>query len=202
MHHTPSGLYYFDNAVDDELYAEAMEHLKNSPEWTGVGKGKNSRRVIHYGYKYNYGGGSGAATTAFPDWVDTLRQYLIATLDQMVRAGTIPPYNEAFDQCIINKYEPGQGIGKHIDHFDFGAIIGCFTLSDTQGTLSPGEMEFIRDDVLPYAVQTKSQSLYIMTGESRTLWQHQMIGRKSDNIDGKKVNRATRISVTFRSVKK
>lgn len=156
------GLFYQQDAVDDELYDAVIEHLTATDDWFRVG-GESSRQVIHYGYKYNYGGGSGAKTRPMPDCIDNLRLYLISVLDEYVHRGLIEPYNEAFDQCIINKYQPGQGIGAHIDHSDYGSIIGCFTLSPGNG--SPGEMEFVREGFPTNVICTQDRSLYIMTGD-------------------------------------
>ena len=193
------GLYYVRDAVDLELYETVMDHLNTCEDWFQVG-GASSRKVIHYGYKYNYGGGSGAATTPMPECIDNLRLYLISVLDEYVRKGVLQPYDESFNQCIINKYEPGQGIGAHIDHSDYGAIIGCFTFSPGNG--SPGEMVFLREGFPTNVIQTADKSLYIMTGESRTHWQHQMAAKKTDIVNGKRTPRNVRISITFRSVKK
>ena len=43
-------------------------------------------------------------------------------------------------------------------------------------------------------------SLYIMSGESRYSWTHEMPSRKYDTINNNKVKRERRISVTFRNV--
>jgi len=44
------------------------------------------------------------------------------------------------------------------------------------------------------------RSVYIMTGEARYKWKHEMIARKSDIVDGKRVKRERRISITLRNV--
>ena len=41
-----------------------------------------------------------------------------------------------------------------------------------------------------------------MKDEARWDWKHFIAGKKSDIIDGKKINRGVRISVTFRKIKK
>ena len=47
---------------------------------------------------------------------------------------------------------------------------------------------------------TEPNSLYIMSGEARYSWKHEMKKLKYDVVNGKKVKRGERISVTFRSV--
>ena len=120
--------------------------------------------------------------------------------------------NTTFDQCIINKYEPGQGIGAHSDSAEFDDIIGCFTLcTDAEKTnvgccnqkLSPGEMKFQHPllQLPPHKVLTEHGSLYIMPEPSRSQYTHCMIGRRTDMIDGVRTHRAVRISINFRSLK-
>lgn len=112
------------------------------------------------------------------------------------------PCSLAFDHCIVNKYEPGQGIGAHRDAPEFDGIIGCFTLLTGDGA-STCEMEFTDPQGLymPYSVPTEHCSLYIMSGESRDVWEHKMSARKTELIGGKRYPRKTRISITFRTVK-
>ena len=39
-----------------------------------------------------------------------------------------------------------------------------------------------------------------MTGEARSKWAHEMPCRMSDIVEGKKINRGTRYSITFRMI--
>ncbi|KKM74057.1 hypothetical protein LCGC14_1404150, partial [marine sediment metagenome] len=97
-----------------------------------------------------------------------------------------------FDQCIINRYEPGQGIGAHRDRPDYGEFVACFTLG------SGAEIEFSEcHGPGSYKLYTEPRSLYIMSGASRHEYTHMIRGRKSDPGYGK---RGRRWSLTFRSV--
>jgi alkylated DNA repair dioxygenase AlkB len=115
-------------------------------------------------------------------------------MEYCLQENLIDPSHE-FNQCIINKYEPGQGINKHIDIKAYGPVIGCFTFG------SGAVMTFRRKDEVHH-LYVKPNSLYIMSGESRLLWTHEMPSRKSDMVEGKKIPRGLRISVTFRHVPK
>lgn len=44
-------------------------------------------------------------------------------------------------------------------------------------------------------------SLLVFGDDARYLWTHEIRKRQSDNINGKRVKRSDRISVTFRTVK-
>ena len=77
-----------------------------------------SRRVQHFGFRYDYrGGGSRVPAPAFPRWS--------AAMAERIRphfGGALPV------QCIVNEYRPGQGIGMHADHADFGAVVASLSL--------------------------------------------------------------------------
>lgn len=98
-----------------------------------------------------------------------------------------------FNQCIINNYKEGQGISPHIDYIDYGKVIGCFTL------VSGAEMIFTLDDY-KYNLYVNSNSLYIMSGESRYKYKHSMSSKLYDIYKNKKIKRSRRISITFRNV--
>ena len=79
-----------------------------------------SRRVQHYGYRYDYrqrGTGRHAPVPAFPRWATVIADRLQHFFD-----GALP------EQCIVNEYRPGQGIGMHADHASFGAIVVSLSL--------------------------------------------------------------------------
>lgn len=227
----PAGLFYIPNSIPAGIDDELWQCLRDA-EWAAVSTGKKSRKVLHYGYAYNYTKRSALLPTApLPEILDHLRLSLIATVESLIAEGKIAEQNPnlTFDQCIVNKYEPGQGIGSHCDSNAFDSIIGCFTFCvHTDGNvtiinppnMSPGEMLFLypRDLLVPaYTVATEHGSLYIMSGDARTVWEHQMVGRTVDMIPApntppipttpltpgtkqKRVPRATRISITFRSL--
>ena len=71
-----------------------------------------SRRVQHYGWRYEYrgrGAGGPIPAPAFPRWAEAIADRLLPLFN-----GRRP------DQCIVNEYRPGQGIGMHADHETFG----------------------------------------------------------------------------------
>ena len=184
----PSGLLYYPGSISDALASELLAWL-TSPETTGwfsVG-GANSRRVMHFGYSYDYRSGSVTdAATSMPDILERLRSIIGSTIDV--------PCGYIFDQCIINRYEPRQGISAHIDRQpQYGRIVACFTIS------SGAEMEFTHPTVPTYRLYVDPGSLYVMTGDSRTVWRHAMRGRLTDPGHGA---RGIRYSITFRSVTK
>ena len=76
-----------------------------------------SRRVQHYGWRYDYKARSITPDMhigALPDWLADLAQRLY---DETELFDRIP------EQVIVNEYLPGQGIATHIDHPGFGPTV-------------------------------------------------------------------------------
>ena len=174
-----SGLQYYDL----ELGQGILEAL-DAREWKAVTSAANSRTYQHYGFTYNYAAGKvGAACEPIPEFLKGLQEILTE------KCGV----EDYFNQCIVNNYMPGQGISKHIDHRAYGDIIGCFTLES--GAMM--NFHYGKDTV---SIYTRPNSLYVMSGDARYKWAHEMPARKSDIVDGLKIPRGRRVSVTFRHV--
>lgn len=99
------------------------------------------------------------------------------------------------DSCIINKYEKGQGISPHIDNLQFGPYIVCFSFG------SGIEINFDNENETK-KIYVNNNSVYIMSGDSRYKYKHSIQPRQYDILDGIKIERKTRYSITFRSVNK
>lgn len=99
-----------------------------------------------------------------------------------------------FEQCIINAYEPGQGIGKHIDSLNFGDVVGCFSGGS-------GAHIIFKNNEEKYQVYIEPNSLYIMSNDARFKYTHEMSACKSDKVNGERIKRDKRFSITFRYIK-
>ena len=147
------------------------------------------RRTQHYGYRYDY-----QVRSASPEsYLGPLPNWSLALTKRLQRdvGARHPP-----DQIIINEYQPGQGISPHIDCLVSFAepIISLSLLSDI-------EMEFARG---PEVLQTRlaARSALILAGPARSIWSHSIRPRKFDRVDGLRVKRARRLSMTFRWLRK
>jgi alkylated DNA repair dioxygenase AlkB len=147
------------------------------------------RRVQHYGYRYDYTARQVTADLylgALPEWLQSLAMRL-----HHERLFATPP-----DQVIVNEYQPGQGIAPHVD------CIPCF--GDTIASLSLGSgclMDFTHSNTAQKtSLFLPPRSLLLLQGDARYYWQHEIAKRKSDVVDGLKVHRGRRVSLTFRSV--
>jgi len=98
------------------------------------------------------------------------------------------------DQIIINEYKPGDGLKPHFDRKDYfsNEIVGVSLGSTTTLEFSNGSDK--SNVFLP------RRSLYILKDDARYLWKHGIVPKKYDVVNGIKVTRQTRISITFRNV--
>jgi len=189
----PSGLIYLSDFIPP-LFSNEINEFLEKLELTPVPGlnnviGKNPRMVKHYGYVYDYTTGNTLEKTdEYPKLISDLRDTIYHVLDD-------DDEENLFDQCIINKYLPGQGINAHIDKLTYGDKVASFTFN------SGVEMEFQYQKTKSFKLYVKPDSLYIMTDESRFDWTHQIRPRKSDVVNGQVKPRKTRFSITFRSVK-
>lgn len=149
-----------------------------------------SRRVQHYGFKYDYKArkiDDSMLLGELPIWLKDLS-------NKMFNEKII---NFIPDQAIINEYEPGQGIAAHID------CEPCF--GDTIISLSLGSSAVMNFETKPNSKQKieiclEPRSLLIMREESRFKYYHSIPARKKDIVENNTIPRNRRVSVTFRKV--
>ncbi len=184
-----NGLYYIENVIDEKHADELISQLDIQP-WIPITDSSKSRKVQHYGFKYNYKTGNVKdVADPIPDFMQTL----LNDLSDICKTKAIP---STFNQCIVNNYEVGQSISPHIDHRNYGPVIGCYTLN------SGATMRFRKGNE-KVEIYVKPNSLYIMSEDARYNWTHEMTTHKFDTTtDHEKVKRDRRISITFRYVEK
>lgn len=190
----PPGLHYFSNFVTDD-YTKKIDELP----WVSVHKDyAGSRRVQHYGYYYNYDrSDTFRVAPEMPSFIMDIKENIMKKCIELGLTEIYP--NLKFDQCIVNNYYPGQGISYHTDHYKFGPVIACITFNSgsLMSFMLPQQGE---KDKIVYDLFTEPGSVYIMTGAVRSNFLHKMDARKNDVVDGVKIPRGRRISVTFRQV--
>jgi alkylated DNA repair dioxygenase AlkB len=174
----PIGLAYIPNVISEDDESDILSFLNDEQGWTTVGNGKNSRQVLHYGYYYDYKSGK----------VDIPAPPIPFILTTLLPIGFHP------DQCIVNKYLPGQGISAHIDSLKYDEFIYCITLG------VGATMTFRHGSDLIYNLYTEPRSAYSMSGDARYKWKHEMRARLSDQVAGETRLRGVRYSITFRNL--
>ena len=117
----PEGLRYqsdlIDSTEEDALVARMRELPFREFEFHGfLGK----RRVVSFGWQYDYSGGGLRKAEHIPEFLLELRARSAAFANQNV---------EAFQQVLVTEYGPGAGIGWHRDKAVFGEVVGVSFLA-------------------------------------------------------------------------
>ena len=179
------GLHLFEKVITSEQESKLLDWIDAQPWIDDL-----SRRVQHYGYRYDYRARSidiSSKLGDMPAMLDRLALHLEA------KEGALPFHPE---QAIVNEYLTGQGLSAHVD------CEPCF--GPDIASLSLGSFAMMRfQSVATRAVvdiPLPRRSLVVLTGESRTAWSHSIAARKSDQWNGQKTLRTRRVSVTFRTV--
>ena len=171
--------------VDDFLTSQEEMHflgLLNVFTWdTSI-----SRRVIHFGYRYNYHGlNKEQEVYPVPEWLTLLFLKCKTSLN-------LPIDDESKLTAIVNEYFPGQGIAPHIDDPKiFGDSIICIVLNsgcNVQFSTQRSNDSFY----------IKNKAMYCMTQDARYMYRHSIDKKTYDVVDGMKVERKRRVSITFR----
>lgn len=179
------GLYYLPNVSENSNLIKKIDKYK----WLPISESSNSRLFQHYGYTYDYKTRNiNKSENVLPTCLIDLKNLLTGICLNLKLIND----KEYFNQCIINNYNPGQGISKHIDLKTFGNVIGCFSI----GSGSVINFNYKKQ----HEIYIEENSLYIMSGDSRNIWTHEMPSRNYDNVNDKKIMRKRRISITFRNV--
>ena len=108
-HNKVPGLYYAEYALTMDEEKELVEKIKQG-DWIN----DLSRRVQHYGYKYDYKKrkiNKDDYLGELPEWTQKLEKKIF---DLIKNSDIELPYNK-FDQLIVNEYKAGQTISAHVD---------------------------------------------------------------------------------------
>ena len=182
------GLSYLPDFLSSEEQANCIRNIDAAQEeW----RNDLTRRVQHYGWRYDY---RAKAITPemhlgqLPDW---LQKIALKIFTESVGPDGQQLFPRAPEQVIINEYLTGQGIANHIDHPGFGPAICTISL------LEEWEMQFSvrRNDEQPAMLE--QGSCLLMTGPARHRWYH---GIRPAKFEFDRTPRIRRLSMTFRTV--
>ena len=161
-------------AAERSLIAE-MQKLEFSPFQFHGFEGK--RRVVSFGWRYDFNGGGLQKTGAFPPFLLTLRDTAAASFG--LKAASL-------QQVLLIEYGPGASIGWHRDRPVFGDVVGV-------SLLSPCTFRFRRKAGVKWerrSITAQPRSAYLLRGPSRDEWEHSIPAVSEQ-----------RYSVTFRSLR-
>jgi alkylated DNA repair dioxygenase AlkB len=156
----PEGLRYeteFVSRATEAALIAGIEDLPLQPFQFGAYEGK--RRVASFGFRYDYAERKLREADPIPSWLAPI----ILSVEKFgnLRSGSVR-------QILCTEYDVGVGIGWHRDkpHFDeiFGLSLGA-----------PCRFRFRRaagDTWERFTLNAEPRSLYMMSGESRQIWEH------------------------------
>ena len=187
----PMGLEYHPDFLAASEEDRLLAHIDNSEWLTDL-----SRRVLHFGYKYDYTSrrlDEAARIGPLPEWLTQLSHTVREAASEEAKQLLDP--HRPFEQATINEYLPGQGIAPHIDRDCFGPIVATVSLG------SAVNMDFCCDSTGDeYVQRLVPRSLVLLYGDARFKWRHGIAKRHSDTWNGRKTKRQRRVSITFRII--
>lgn len=156
----PAGFRYapeFISRAEEQRLVEYLQRLEFKPfEFQGfLGK----RRVVSFGWRYDFNGGGLTKIDDMPDFLLPLRD----------RAGAfagLPPSD--LQQVLLTEYQPGAPIGWHKDRSVFGDVVGV-------SLLSACTFRFRRKAGAGWersSLVLAPRSAYLLHGPVRTAWEH------------------------------
>ena len=157
----PEGMRYRANLISADEEARLVSFIEALPfkpfEFAGGFLG--NRRIVSFGWRYDYQAQQLTEARAMPDELLELRR-------KAARFAGRP--EESFQQALVTEYARGAGIGWHKDKPMFGDIVGVsliaackFRLRLRQGT------RWSRASLM-----AEPRSAYLLSGASRTQWEH------------------------------
>jgi len=174
----PPGFAYKADVISAAEEAPLIANLENEPfkefEFQGF---RGKRRVVSYGWRYDFNGGGLQQTEAIPSFLHYIRERAASF------AGLEPA---ALAQVLLTEYQPGAPIGWHKDRSVFDVVIGISLLSTSTFRLrkkTGSKWERL-------SLMLEPRSIYVLSGEVRTEWEHSIPPVE-----------ALRYSITFRSLK-
>jgi alkylated DNA repair dioxygenase AlkB len=174
------GLVYLPQFLPTEEQVRVLAEIDRAPWLSDL-----RRRVQHYGYKYDYR----ARSINHSMRVGPLPPFAVEVVQRLMSCGLITEFP---DQAIVNEYQPGQGIGAHVD------CETCF--QSTIVTVSLGsscEMDFVSLESREIrSTLLEPGSALVLRDAGRYRWMHRIMARTSDHG----VPRGRRVSLTYRNV--
>ena len=156
----PEGFRYRPELIGRDEEAALLEHVRSLPfrefEFHGF---TGKRRVISFGWKYDFGARELQKVDDMPDFLRALRLHAAAFANLE---------RESFQHVLVTEYSAGAAIGWHRDKDVFGEIVGISLRAPCIFRLRrqvAGGWERVN-------VVAEPRSAYLMSGPAREEWEH------------------------------
>ena len=174
----PEGFRYQPDLIDRAEERGLVERLRALPLAPFGFQGfLGKRRVLSFGWRYDYNGGGLRQSEPIPAFLLPLRERAAAF------AGL---HADQLHQTLLTEYPPGATIGWHKDRSVFADVVGISLLSAC--TFRLRRMNGARWQRA--SIVAEPRSVYLMRGASREEWEHSIPAVET-----------TRYSITFRKLK-
>lgn len=172
------GFRYRSSFIDEADEIALISHVRELPfrefDFHGF---KGKRRVVSFGYHYDFSGQQLRKTEDVPDFLLPLRA-------RAADFANLAP--ESLSHALVTEYALGAGIGWHRDRSVFGEVIGISLVSTCVLRFRRKSEEKWERVKVPAA----PRSAYHLSGPARLVWQHSISPMET-----------LRYSITFRSMR-
>ena len=177
-----NGFWYRRELIATQTEVQLVANIRGLPfeefDFHGF---KGKRRVVSFGWRYDYDGGKLREAAAMPD-------YLLALRESAASFAGVKP--DELQQALVTEYAPGSGIGWHRDKAVFGQVVGVSLLASCvlrfrRKIEGQGLKQWERVNVF-----AEPRSAYLLSGHARSNWEHSIL--RVDEL---------RYAITFRNVR-
>jgi alkylated DNA repair dioxygenase AlkB len=174
----PPGLVYRPGFLSGTEEVQALGRLPALPFEPFQFRGfEGRRRVVSFGWRYDFNGAGLIEAEPMPDWLIPLR-------DRAAAFAALPA--DAFAHVLINEYRQGAPIGWHRDRPAFDKVVGISL--GASATLRFRRKADERWERINLTLEPRSA--YLLAGPARLEWEHSLPEAE-----------ALRYSITFRNLR-
>jgi alkylated DNA repair dioxygenase AlkB len=186
------GFAYTEELISKDDEKQLLLHIADLPFQHFKFHGhEGNRRTVSFGWHYEFSG-AGKLRKA-----GDIPRFILPLRARAAFFAGLPP--ESLEHVLVIEYMPGTGIGWHRDRPVFGDVLGVSLLApcvlrfrrEAETDREAVARKSKRREWQRVKVRAEPRSVYFLSGEARTEWQHSIL--RVDQL---------RYSVTFRTLRK
>ena len=194
-----ASMFYIPGFLSPEQEQRYASRIRESRGWVAL----KGRRLIQFGGTPS----EKMIATPLPSW--------IAEVASMLRDRNYCP--DQLNHCLVNEYQPGQGIMAHEDgplytpHFAIVSLLSGITLNFYRNRTGSDDASSLEERFVT-GIYLEPRSALIITGHAYTDYMHGIEEKMADELDPERISNYTgdcrtvprelRISMTIRQVKR
>ena len=183
--------------ISNQIFSEEEEALVMSfsadenHQWLSEGH----RTMLHFRFRYN------PESKEVEPFEPTPSEFIQAIgLPAFSACAQVPPSSLLCpNMWSVARYEPGSGLRSHVDVPQLGPyVLDGFFGSGAEMVFEPRPLPGSTLFKKRQKVFLQRRSLFLISGEARDKWKHQIPARDYDTVEKKRIPRDSRISLNFR----